>query len=133
MRKSIREIIEVFKQCGGNASKAATKLGIDRRTVSYWVRQGRTYRGYIKWKGLKRQSTKPKTVHKVLNFQQEDKVVKLKQETGWDIRKLAVEIKKRDKISVSPSTIYRTIKAKKPSLLRKTANLEDQGFKMEKQ
>ncbi len=128
MRKSIKEIINGFLECQ-NYSEAGRRLGIDRRTVRLWVIRGRSIHKlrYISSRGLRRHSTKPKNIHKLLLPTQEERIVKLKEETGYGKEKLAIEAK-RIGILTSPSTAYRTIKSKRPELLGKIKNYRRPKF-----
>jgi transposase InsO family protein len=128
MRKSIKEIIDAFKE-RQNYSLVGRKLGIDRRTVKFWVVKGRSVHnwGYISSRGLKRNSTKPKTVHKLLSVQDEDRIIQIKQDLGYGKEKLAVQAKKIG-IIASPSTAYRTVKNRRPELLGEVKNYRRPKF-----
>lgn len=119
MRKTIKEIIEAFKEV--RSYKGAGRiLGIDRRTVKKWVTKGRSSSKvqYVKWKGLTRASTKPKKIHKRLTLSQEDQVLAQRRKTGSDAEKLKHEMARRFGVYASESTLYRTMKRRKPELLR---------------
>lgn len=128
MRKSIKEIINVFKECR-NYSKSGRKLGLDRRTVKFWVIKGRSIhtRDYISSRGLKRVSTRPKTIHKLLSVIEEDKIIGIKVKLGYGKEKLAVEAKKIG-IITSPSTVYRVIKDRRSELLGEIKNYKRPKF-----
>lgn len=59
---------------------------------------------------------------------QEALVIKTREKNGFDSRKIALELRLKDDIIVSASTAYRTIKRKRPSLLRKTLNYRRPRF-----
>lgn len=128
-RRSIRKIIETFRE-HGNYSKTARALKIDRRTVKGWVLKGRSVKtpGYISWKGLKRSSTRPKLTHKALTAFEEIQVIKLRQQTGSDFRKLKHEVKRKLNLIISASTLYRTVKNKRPDLLKDVLNYKRPKF-----
>ncbi len=123
MRKSIKEIILSFRECQ-SYSKTAKKIGIDKRTVKKWVTKGRSinYLKNISWRGLKRGSTRPKTIHKKLSLIQEDEIIKLREKTHSDAAKLKHEVFRSLGINVSESTLYRLIKIKRPDLLKDVLN-----------
>ena len=62
MRIPVKQIIFSFKQTG-SVGKTASLLGLSRPTIYRWLKRARTARGVLKWRGLKRKSTKPKTIH----------------------------------------------------------------------
>jgi len=111
MRIPIRAIIETWKACEGNASEAARRLGIDRRTVSRWVRRGRQPWGYVRWRGVERRSTAPRRVKRALTAAQEDQVVAWRRETGFCREKLAA-LAEKEGVAVSTSTIHRLLRRK---------------------
>lgn len=128
-RKSIREIIEAFRDYS-NYSEAARFLGIDRRTVKKWVLKGRSINSasYVSWKGLKRGSTRPKTVHKALTVYEEEEAIRLREKNGSDTEKLKHELFRKAGILVSESTLYRTIRNKRPDLLKDVLNYRRPKF-----
>lgn len=117
-RRSIKEIITTYKRLNFKVTLTARKLGVSRSTIYRWIKRGKTAYGYLKWKGVKRKSTRPKTINRALRPQEEDRIIQLREKNRFDARKLAVELKK-EKINVSPSTVYRIIKRRRPNLLRK--------------
>lgn len=127
MRRSIKEIVQVFKQTG-SFKQAGKNLRIDRRTVKRWVLKTRQPWGTYQWRGVKRDSTRPKTIHRALNHAQESLVIKQREKTGSDTAKLKHELKRSFDIIVSESTIYRIIKFKRPDLLRDVLNYRRPKF-----
>jgi transposase InsO family protein len=105
-RREIREIIETWRQCGGNASEAARRLGIDRRTVSRWVQRGRQPWGFVRWRGIQRLSTEPRRPRRTLNREQVVEVLAWRRKTGYCREKAAAWARKNG-ISVSASTLHR--------------------------
>lgn len=65
-RREIREIITIYKQTKGNIFLTARKLKISRSIVYRWIKRCQSLYtpGYLKWKGIKRESTRPKTIIK---------------------------------------------------------------------
>lgn len=101
-----------------NYSRVADELGIDRKTVKRWVLRGTKFVGSRpSYRLTKRKSTRPRVIHRC-DSGTESKIVKLRFETGFDVRKLKHELARRDNISLSASTIYRVIKRKNPSLIK---------------
>lgn len=108
-RREIREIIETWKACNGNYSETAERLGIDRRTVKKWVRQGRRTRGNVGWRGIERQSTTPKHPQRILTPVQERWLLSIRQETDFCSTKLSAMAQEKG-VTVSISTIHRLLK-----------------------
>jgi len=107
-RKRIRQIIETWKECGGNYSEAARRLELDRKTVRHWVREGRGARGYVRWTGLERASTAPKHPRRALELGNEQFVLSLRQGSGFCAEKLAA-MAQANGIEVSAATIQRLL------------------------
>lgn len=121
MRKTIREIVETYRLNQKDISKTARDLNISRSTVQRWVLRGRSihsWRGNIRWKGVERKSTKPHRIKRSLNDIQERELIRVREKTGYDKRKLSYELKLRHGIVVSPSTVYRIIRRRSKNLLR---------------
>ncbi len=127
MRKTIKEVIDAFKEYG-NYSEAARSLEIDRRTVKRWVFKAKQPWGTYQWRGLKRGSTRPKTIHKLLNPSEEDQVIRQREKTGSDATKLKYEMRKSFGIIASESTLYRIVRGKRPDLLREVLNYKRPKF-----
>lgn len=107
-RKEINEIVETWKECGGNYYEAAQRLGIDRRTVCKWIKRGRQPWGYVRWKGLKRESTTPKSPCRTLSKGDEQRIVALRKETSFCAEKLRVLLYEKG-LAVSELTIHRLL------------------------
>ena len=105
-RIQIRTIIETWKAFGQNNSLTARQLGIDRRTVKRWVDRGRQAWGYVRWKGVQRQSTAPKHSKRALQGEAAAGVRGWREATGFCREKLAF-LAQGAGILVSASTIHR--------------------------
>ncbi|MBI2852908.1 MAG: helix-turn-helix domain-containing protein [Chloroflexi bacterium] len=105
-RKAIREIIETWKDCEGNYSKAARRLGIDRRTVRLWVRQGRQPRGYVGWKVWGGLPQPPNAPTGLFPGKRAQLILLSRRKSGVCSEKLAA-MANADGIRVSVSTIQR--------------------------
>lgn len=117
-RVSIKEIIHSYL-FHKNYTLAAKELGIDRKTVKRWVTRGtKLFKSRSSYRLTHRKSTRPHVVHKLLTDDLEARIVNLRSETGYDVKKLKHEIKRRDNIDVSAPTIYRVIKRRSPSLIK---------------
>lgn len=118
-RRTIKEIIEAYKEVGGNYTQAALSLGISARTVKRWVLRGTSvYYRTIRYRGLLRKSTKPHTIHTITTGSMKQKIIFLRKQTGLCARKLRYLLTKED-IVLSVSTIERILRRKG---LQKRAN-----------
>lgn len=87
-RVAIKGIILSYKQTGSYVL-TAKELGVSKWTVKRWVKRGTTLsRGYIKWKGLVRKSTRPHTIRHAISPQLESKIVNLREQDHVGARKL---------------------------------------------
>ena len=113
-RVDIKLIIESFKETGGNKTQAAVLSGVSRWTVSRWVIKGKSLSQYTPtytFRGLKRKSTKPNTIHRALTSEQEDKAILLRREHDVCVEKLEY-ILGRQGIKVSDTVLQRLINKK---------------------
>ncbi len=107
-RVAIKEIINTYKRVG-NATQAAKILGISKWTVYRWVKRGKTLsNGYIKWKGLKRKSTRPHTRHFVLPLDLEKEIIDLRKTEHVGAKKLKLMLNTK----VSHMTVHRLLRRK---------------------
>jgi len=107
MRLNLPKIIQVFKETE-NASETARRLGIHRTTVYRWVKRSRTSYGYLKWKGIRRRSTRPHTIHTVVSSSWESAIISLRKQTGFTAAKIGYILG-----GLSRSTIHRVLKKKR--------------------
>lgn len=121
MRVLIKDIILTYKRLG-NITHTARFLGIARPTVYRWILRGTSHGGYLKWKGVTRKSTMPKTRHVLLTPTEREHIVSLKQKKHFGARK----IQRILKLSVSSLTIHRFLKHKQ--LVAKQTNYRRPRF-----
>lgn len=110
-RRTIKEIIEAYKEVGGNYTQAALFIGVSRSTIKHWVMRGTSLYGNVTFRGLERRSTKPHTIKKKTPFSREKEVILLRTQTGLCAEKLKHLLKKRG-ILLSVSTIERILRRK---------------------
>lgn len=77
-RRSIKEIIEAYKEVGGNYTQAGLFLGVSRSTVRRWVRKGTSLYGNITFRGIERRSTKPHSVRRRATALMENEIILLR-------------------------------------------------------
>lgn len=132
MRRSPREIIETFKKNEGNITQTAKELQISRSTVRRWMLRGKSIHSwgsrYVRWKGIRRKSTRPHSIQRLLSDRQEKQIVRVRQQTGYDKRKLSYELQLRHGITASASTIYRILHRRSAYLLRDVSNFRRPQF-----
>jgi transposase InsO family protein len=110
-RMSIKEIIETYKEVGGNYTQAALFLGVSRSTVKRWVKRGTSLYGNVTFRGIERRSTRPHTIRGRTTLSWEKEVVSLRQQTGLCADKLQYLLRKKG-ILLSVSTIERILRRK---------------------
>lgn len=89
----------------------ANTLGIHRSTVYRWIKKAKSIHQSkleLSERGLKRKSTKPFVIHKVLSSQDEANIVSVRVNKQYTAEK----IKKKLNLSVSVKTVHRTLKGK---------------------
>lgn len=107
MRIPVKQIIKTYKLTG-NVIQTAKLLGLSRPTIYRWRLRDTSVLGHLKWRGVKRKSTRPKTIHYKLNSAQRETILQLKDSHHFGARKL----KHVTKISLSYMTIHRFLKKK---------------------
>lgn len=107
MRVIIKEIISAYKRTG-NASATASLLGIHRTTVYRWLIRGKSVTGYFKWRGVKRKSTKPHTIHYKLSIPMREEILSLKNKKHIGAKKLQYRLH----LPISSQTVHRFLKVK---------------------
>lgn len=102
-------IIRTFKKIG-SVIDAAKILGIHRSTVYRWLSKARSIHSRLELseKGLVRKSTKPHTIHTVINRKAEFDIIRVREETGY----AAVKIKGELKLKTGINTIHRFLARK---------------------
>lgn len=115
-----RDIVLTYKQLGSK-SATARKLGINRKTVSKWLKRAKSpYTLEYSSRNLHRQSTKPHRVDRKLSTIEEVRLVELRKEFNFSIdqQKLAKAYYVRYEIKISPKTAYNIIKRRAPELIQ---------------
>lgn len=107
MRVPVKQIIKTLKLTG-SASQTAKILGISRPTVYRWKLRGTSVMGNLTWKGVKRKSTRPKTIHSLLDSSQKQRILQCKETHHLGAKKTKWILK----LSASFMTIHRFFKKK---------------------
>lgn len=127
MRIPVKQIIQTFK-ITNSVSRTSSLLGISRPTVYRWLLRGKTAQGYIRYRGVSRHSTKPKTIHHKLSTSVREQIFQLKQTEHFGARKIGRVLG----FPVSFMTIHRFLEKK--NLVTKQPNfrrpLFQNGFAM---
>jgi len=103
MRVKPRKIILTLKQNSLDVNKTAIDLNIHRSTVYRWIKRARTRYGSLSSHKLKRRSTKPKSIKRVLSLPQQQEIVKLRKAKGYTAEKIVVYLN----LSVCSKTVHR--------------------------
>ena len=111
-RVPIHSIIETWKACKQNYFEGARKLGINRRTVKWWVERGRQPWGYVRWQGIRRQTTAPRHPKRALQVEAAAQIRAWREATGFCQEKHAF-LARGAGILVSASTIHRYLTARR--------------------
>lgn len=111
MRIDPNLITETLKKNSLNVAATAKELGIHRSTIYRWAKRGRNIYNklLIASRGLKRLSTKPKTIHYALNATEKQNVASFRRKKPYSAQK----IRKMLKLEASFMSIYRFLKGEK--------------------
>lgn len=107
MRVKPYEIIRTFKRLG-SVSTTARELEISRMSVYRWLAKAKTIQGDYSERDLKRHSTRPQKIKKLLTSEEKFDIIKLREQTGY----AAIKIKKELQLSASINTVHRLLKKK---------------------
>jgi putative transposase len=110
MRKNPKEIIRSFKQ-SASAKQTASDLGVHKSTVYRWIKRSRSplSRFRIVEKYAVRKSTRPHEVKYGLSQKECVQIRALREQRGWDARKLRCHLK----LKASHMAVYRYLKRHK--------------------
>lgn len=89
-RVEIKEIILSFRQTR-SVSETARTLGIARSTVNRWVKRGKSLSQYTPiytYRGLKRRSTRPGTIHYKLSTLERGEIVRVREQKHIGAKKI---------------------------------------------
>lgn len=102
------EIMRVLKQNGEKVRVTARELGVSPSTVVFWRKRANLgYRKQYRITGLKRKSTRPKTVCRTsLSTSQQDELIALRKARGYGAGKLEVLVRTGKDVS----TVHRFLK-----------------------
>jgi transposase InsO family protein len=109
-RVAIKQIVVTYRETN-SVSKTARELNISRMTVYRWLKrcrsisQGLNNPTYV-FRGVKRYSTRPKTIHLKLSLEQQKEVIKLRKNDHLGPNKISYLLKG----VVSPKTVERFLK-----------------------
>lgn len=127
MRIPVKEIILLLKQTE-NVSLTARTLGISRPTVYRWKKRGKGSIGQLIYRGIKRHSTKPHTIHYKLSHTFRQEILTLKNKIHVGPKKIQNILS----LPISHMTIHRFLEKK--NLVSKQPNyrrpLFQNGFAM---
>lgn len=101
MRVSIKEIVSTYKQTR-NVSHTASILGIARSTVQRWLKRARSPYGRLKYIGIHRLSTRPKTNSRIITPEMESQILSLKRTSHFGPKKIVKSLK----LPISHMTVH---------------------------
>lgn len=107
MRVTVKEIVLAFRQTG-NISQTASKLGVSRSTVQRWLRRARGLTGRLKYQGIHRLSTRPKTNSRIITPDIETRVLSLQKISHFGPKKLVKSLK----LPISHMAVHRLLVVK---------------------
>lgn len=110
-RKNPKEIVKKYLENNKEVNKTIKDLGISRSTLYRWIKRSRSI-GLglqIKYNSLKRKSTRPKTIKRVLSNEERIEIEKLRLSREFDVRKIKYVLK----LKCSHMTVYRFLKKKR--------------------
>ena len=105
MRIKPKTIIKTYK-ANQSVSQTATILGIHKTTVCRWLKRSRSGWSNHLREGIKRKSTRPKTIRYILTNNQKVAIEELRNQRGYDARKIVSVLR----LPVSHMTVYRYLK-----------------------
>ncbi len=108
-RIEVKEIIYSFKE-SNSITKTSRDLGISRPTVYRWIKRAKSVhnRLHLTTRGLRRRSTRPKTINYKISVLEAEKLIKIRSRKHVAARELAYV----DGVSASWRTIHRLLKNK---------------------
>lgn len=103
------DIIKGLVSNGGRVRQTARELGISPGTVVYWRKRATTPDGRLRFKGLKRRSTRPKTKRVTsLSAEHQDATVVLRRESNRGARKIRYLLQ----LPCNDRTVHRFLRTK---------------------
>lgn len=104
MRAGIKEIVLAYGQTR-NVSQTAAKLRVSRSTVHRWLKRARGLTGHLKYRGVRRLSTRPKTNSRVLTVGMETQILSLKKTSHFGPKKIVKHLR----LPVSHMVVHRLL------------------------
>lgn len=106
MRVNPALIIKTLKANNHHVTQTARELGIHRTTVYRWKRRAGTTRHYLKHKGLRRQPTRPRVIHRLIQPEHAVAILVLRKHKEYTAEKIKVKLN----LPVCALTIHRFLK-----------------------